>query len=63
MTYSAAQKIKANETLGGFAAQGAVFTNEVFQGSQYIFRATLPNGQCKFVIIAKGGRVVDHGWS
>ena len=63
MTYSNAQKIKANEVLGGYASQGAVFSNEVFQRNDYIFRAALADGSVKFAVIGKGGKVLDHGWA
>lgn len=64
MNYSSAQKAKANEVLGGYAAQGAKFSSEPFQPNQnksFIFRAEI-DGKIKFVVIGERGAIIDHGW-
>jgi predicted transcriptional regulator len=58
-----AQVDTANETLRSYAKQGAKFSCEHYQETQFIFRAQLPHGSTKFVIVGARGAVKAHGWS
>tara|TARA_R100001377_G_scaffold49279_1_gene28571 strand:+ start:4757 stop:4960 length:204 start_codon:yes stop_codon:yes gene_type:complete len=57
------QKAQANISLRMYASQGAVFSSEVYQHKNWIFKATLPGGWYKAVVIGPRGAVIDHWFS
>jgi hypothetical protein len=60
-TYTAAQKTKANEVLGGYVSQGAEFSNELYQRNHkdWLFTAKV-EGMTTAVVIGPRGAVKDH---
>mgnify|MGYP003642893605 CR=1 FL=1 len=61
-TANQAQKDTANKILRAYASQGAKFSSEIYQGSDFIFRAKLDCGTA-FVVVGVRGAIKFNGWN